>query len=99
VISLAVGGPAAELIDDRAVSITPMTARDAQETVWSLRTAPVLLATGDAHALEDLLLRVSRLVEDVPEVDALELDLQTGEADVHLVPWTPHPDLALRRLR
>ena len=99
VITLAVGGPAAELVDDRAVSITPMTARDAQETVWSLRTAIVLFATGDGHAVEDLLLRVSRLVEDVPEVDSLDVDLHTGEAKVHLAPWVPRPDLALRRLR
>jgi acyl-CoA synthetase (NDP forming) len=99
VITLAVGGPAAELVDDRAVSITPMTARDAQDMVWSLRTAPVMLAGTDAVQLEDLLLRVSRLVEDVPEVDALDVDLQTGEATIELRPWAPRPDLALRRLR
>jgi acyl-CoA synthetase (NDP forming) len=99
VITLSVGGPAADLVDDRAVSITPMSARDAQDMVWSLRTAPVMLAGTDAAALEDLLLRVSHLVEDVPEVDALELDLQTGEATVRLRPWEPRPDLALRRLR
>lgn len=99
VITLAVGGPAAELIDDRVVSITPLTTRDARDLVQSLRTAPVLFAAVDVTPVEDLLLRVSRMVEDVPEVDALDLDLESGAASLVLAPWAPRPDLALRRLR
>jgi succinyl-CoA synthetase alpha subunit/GNAT superfamily N-acetyltransferase len=99
VLSLAVAGPAASLIDDRVDSITPMTVHDAHDLVRSLRTAHVLFAGVDTAPLEDLLLRVSRMVEDVPEVAALHLDVATGEATVELAPWEPHPDLALRRLR
>jgi len=99
VITLAAGGPAAELIDDRAVSITPLTARDAQDVVWSLRTAPTLLGPEDGARVEDALLRVGRLVEDVPEVVRLELDLMTGAGSVELGSVEPRPDLALRRLR
>ena len=99
VVTLAVDGPSAALIDDRAVSITPLTARDAHDLVRSLRTAPVLFAGVDVTALEDLLLRVSRMVEDVPEVDTFDLDLQTGAVRACLAPWAPRPDLALRRLR
>jgi acyl-CoA synthetase (NDP forming) len=99
VITLAVAGPAAALIADRASSITPMTVRDAHDLVRSLRTAPVLFDAVDTAPLEDLLLRVSRLVEDVPEVATLELDVATGEATVTMAPWEARPDLALRRLR
>ena len=99
VVTLAVGGPAAELVDDRAVSITPMTAQDARDLVRALRTAPVLFQGVDVAPLEDLLLRVSRLVEDVPEVLSLELDVQPGTARVTLAPSGPRPDLALRGLR
>ena len=99
VVTLAVGGPAAELIDDRVVSITPLTARDARDLLRSLRTAPVLFDGVDVAPVEELLLRVSRMVEDVPEVDTFDLDLDTGEVDACLAPWAPRPDLALRRLR
>ena len=99
VVTLAAGGPAAALIDDRVVSITPMTARDAHDLVRSLRTAPVLFAAADVAPVEELLLRVSRMVEDVPEVDTLDLDLDTGDVGACLAPWAPRPDLALRRLR
>ena len=39
------------------------------------------------------------MVEDVPEVDTFELDLDTGAVGACLAPWAPRPDLALRRLR
>ena len=100
VVTLAVGGPSAELIDDRAVSITPLTASDARDLVRSLRTAPVLFGAPEVAApLEDLLLRVSRMVEDVPEVDTFAFDLDSGARSACLAPWVPRPDLALRRLR
>lgn len=99
VITLAVGGPAADLIDDRMVSITPMSSEDARDLVHALRTAPVLFAGVDVAPLEDLLLRVSRLVEDVPEIERVDLDVESGAAQASLAPWAPRPDLALRRLR
>jgi acyl-CoA synthetase (NDP forming)/GNAT superfamily N-acetyltransferase len=99
VLTLVVGGAASALIDDRVESITPLTARDAGDLVRSLRTAPLLFRDLDVAPLEDALLRVSRLVEDVPEVETLALDLDTGRASIRLAPWAPRPDLALRRLR
>ena len=99
VITLAVGGPAADLIDDRAESITPLTAGDARDLVRSLRTAPTLFRDVDVAPLEDVLLRVSRLVEDVPEVESFELDLAAGAHRICLAPWAPRPELAVRRLR
>jgi acyl-CoA synthetase (NDP forming)/GNAT superfamily N-acetyltransferase len=100
VVTLAVGGPSAALVDDRASSITPMTVQDARDLIGSLRTAPVLFPTGsDTSALEDLVLRVSRLVEDVHEVATLDLDVATGACTITFAPDEPRPDLAVRRLR
>ncbi|MEA3056132.1 MAG: hypothetical protein QOD30_1564 [Actinomycetota bacterium] len=100
VLTLAVGGPSAALVDDRASSITPMTVQDARDLIRSLRTAPVLFPAGtDTSALEDLVLRVSRLVEDVHEVATLDLDVATGACTITFAPDEPRPDLAVRRLR
>jgi hypothetical protein len=96
VIGVEVGGPSAALIGDRSVRITPLSARDASDLVRSLRTAPVLFHGVDTAPLEDLLLRVSRLVDDVPEIDVLSVSPHGSR--IHLAPWGPRPDLALRRL-
>ena len=58
-------------------------------------------------SLEDLLLRVGRLVDDIPEMAELDLNpvivAPSGavavDAKVRLAPWVPRPELALRRLR
>ena len=96
VVGIEVGGPAAALVGDRAVRITPLSARDARDLLRSLRTAPLLFEGVDTAPLVDLLLRVSRLVDDVPEIDALTI-APTG-VDLRLAPWVPKPELALRRL-
>ena len=111
-IRLAVGGPSAELIADEAHRTTPLTDVDAADLVRSLRTAGMLFdgcagrPAGPA-AVEDLLLRVGRLVEELPEVAALVLEpvvvtpagATVAGARVRLAPWRPGPELALRRLR
>jgi len=59
------------------VRITPLTTVDAAEMVRSLATFPLLdgyrgAARADVPALEDVLLRISTLVEEHPEI--IELD-------------------------
>ncbi len=111
-IRLAVGGPSAALVADEAFRTTPLTDLDARALVRSLRTAPLLFdgATGrapDMAGLEDLLLRVGRLVEELPEVVDLVLDpvLLTPDGAtaagvwIRLAPSGPDPELAVRRLR
>jgi acetyl coenzyme A synthetase (ADP forming)-like protein len=73
------GGPSAELTGDAAVRITPLTDTDASEMLRTLRTFPLL--TGyrgsqpvDVGAVEDVLLRLSALVEAHAEVAELDLD-------------------------
>ena len=70
VVSVGVGGIATELLGDRAYRAVPLTDMDAAEMVRSLRAAPLLLGwrgaeAVDVAALEDLLLRVSLLLDEV----------------------------------
>ena len=81
VMSLGLGGPYGELLGDKTYRITPLTGRDAAEMVRSLRSYPLLTGyrghpAADISALETLLLRVSRLVEEVPELGALTLGVR-----------------------
>jgi acetate---CoA ligase (ADP-forming) len=77
VLALGAGGTSAELLKDVAVRITPVTDADASEMVRSLRTFPLLDGYRGAPrcnvaGIEDVLLRVSAMVEAHPEI--VELD-------------------------
>jgi acyl-CoA synthetase (NDP forming)/GNAT superfamily N-acetyltransferase len=79
VLSFGLAGPASQLLGDMAHRLIPATERDATSLVRSIRTAPLLFgwrgsAPVDTEALEELLLRVSRLVDDHPEVVAVSLE-------------------------
>lgn len=79
VLSFGLAGPASQLLGDMAHRLIPATERDAASLVRSIRTAPLLFgwrgsAPVDTEALEELLLRVSRLVDDHPEVVAVSLE-------------------------
>ncbi len=79
VVSFGLAGVTAELLDDRAYRLAPLTDVEAAEIVRAVRTAPLLLGHQgaepvDTAALELLLLRVSRLADDHPEVARLDLD-------------------------
>ncbi len=81
VLALSLGGPYGEVLGDRSTRVTPLTDRDAAEMVRSLKSFPLLEGyrghpAGDVAALEDLLLRVSRLVEEVPELDKMFLTVR-----------------------
>jgi len=78
-IMFGLGGIYTDLIQDVAVRIHPLTDLDANELVNSIRVAKLLQGFGDAppsdiEALEDLLLRISALVEDLPQVADIELN-------------------------
>ncbi|MCX5393681.1 bifunctional GNAT family N-acetyltransferase/acetate--CoA ligase family protein [Streptomyces sp. NBC_00094] len=111
VLSFGLSGAASELLGDTAHRLVPATERDAAELVRSIRTAPLLFgwrgsAPVDTPALEELLLRVSRLVDDHPEVVAVSLEpvvvapggLSVLGATVRLAPPPPRTDLGPRRL-
>ncbi|MFD7339517.1 GNAT family N-acetyltransferase [Streptomyces violascens] len=111
VLSFGLAGAASELLGDTAHRLIPATDRDAAELLRSIRTAPLLFgwrgsAPVDTAALEELLLRVSRLVDDHPEVVAVGLEpvivaqhgLSVLGASVRLAPAPPRTDLGPRRL-
>ena len=111
-VSFGVGGLATELLGDRAYAPVPLSDTDAAELVAAPRAAPLLTgyrgsAPVDTAALPDLLLRVSRLAEDLPEVLALALNpvlvtrdgLAVLGAAVTVGPPTARVDPGPRRLR
>jgi acetate---CoA ligase (ADP-forming) len=110
VVACGAGGTAVELLKDVAVRITPLTDADAAEMVRSLATYPLLdgyrgAPRADVAALEDLLLRVSALVEAHPEIAELDCNpvkvLPEGvvvvDARVLVEAATPPLPLAARR--
>ncbi|MBI2910773.1 MAG: acetate--CoA ligase family protein, partial [Chloroflexi bacterium] len=77
VVACGAGGVLVELLGDVAVRLAPLTEADAREMVRSLKSYPLL--TGyrgaperDIAGLEDVLLRISTLAEDLPEVAELD---------------------------
>ncbi|MDJ0381962.1 bifunctional GNAT family N-acetyltransferase/acetate--CoA ligase family protein [Streptomyces sp. G-G2] len=79
VLSFGLAGVASELLGDTAHRLIPATDRDAAELIRSIRTAPLLFGWRgsdpvDTPALEELLLRLSRLLDDHPEVIGVSLE-------------------------
>jgi acyl-CoA synthetase (NDP forming) len=73
------GGKEAELFRDQIWSLVPMTTQDAADLVSGLRSSPLLTGyrgstTVDLAALREVLCRVARLAEDLPEVVELSLN-------------------------
>jgi acyl-CoA synthetase (NDP forming) len=73
------GGVTAELLADRALSILPITDEDARRLVRALKASPLLFGyrgrpAVDVTALEDLLLRVGRLADELPEISEMDLN-------------------------
>jgi acyl-CoA synthetase (NDP forming) len=78
-IACGAGGTSTELLGDIAVRLTPLSDLDAGEMLRSLRLFPLLdgyrgAPRCDIAALEELLLRVSALVEDHPEIAEMDLN-------------------------
>ncbi|WP_406006320.1 GNAT family N-acetyltransferase [Streptomyces sp. NBC_00637] len=111
VLSFGLAGAASQLLGDMAHRLVPVTDREATSLIRSIRTAPLLFGWRgstpvDTAALEELLLRVSRLVDDHPEVVAVTLEpvvvaphgLSVLGASVRLAPPPARDDLGPRRL-
>jgi len=79
VLACGAGGTTAELLKDVAVRITPLTDVSASQMVHSLAIFPLLdgyrgAAAVDVPSLEELLLRVSAMVEAHPEIAEMDLN-------------------------
>ena len=78
-IAFGLGGIHVEILGDVQFRITPLTDRDATEMVQGIKAYRLL--TGyrghppvDLEAVEETLLRVSRLVEEIPQISELDLN-------------------------
>jgi acetate---CoA ligase (ADP-forming) len=90
VLACGAGGATAEVIKDVAVRITPVTDLDAHEMLRSLKTFPLLdgyrgAPRCDIPAIEAVLLRISAMVEEHPEIVELDLNPLVATPDGALV--------------
>ncbi|MFP5218655.1 MAG: GNAT family N-acetyltransferase [Actinomycetes bacterium] len=104
-LSLRLGGVAADLLADPVTRTAPLTDVEAEELVHGIRGVTLLRGT-DVPALEDAVLRVARLAEEVPEVGEVLLDpvlvgargVTVLHAGVRLLPPGVDPEVGPRRL-
>ncbi|SLM47263.1 putative Acyl-CoA synthetase (NDP forming) [Nitrospira japonica] len=78
-VAFGLGGIHVEILKDVQFRITPLTDRDAHEMVRGIKGYRLLTGyrghpPADLEAIEDLLLRISRLVEEIPEIRDLDLN-------------------------
>jgi acyl-CoA synthetase (NDP forming) len=111
-VMFGLGGIATEVLADRAFRALPLTDLDAHELVREIRGAPLLFGYRGAPAvavaaLEEIVLRVARLAEELPEVWELELNpirvtpdrAIAVDARVRIAPPPERADPAVRRMR
>jgi len=78
VVVFGLGGVATDVLGDHAARLAPLTDADADDLIHSTRAAQALLGrpgrpAADIGAVRNILLRISRLADDLPQV--VELDL------------------------
>ncbi|HUR08635.1 MAG TPA: GNAT family N-acetyltransferase [Nonomuraea sp.] len=112
IVSFGLGEVTARLLLDQGFRLAPLAGEDAAGLVRSVRAAPLLFGEYGyppvaVDALEDLLVRVGRLANDLPEVARLDLDqVLVGREGVIILgaratirtPPGPRPDGGPRRL-
>ena len=112
VVMFGSGGTAVELFGDRVLRILPLTDQDADEMVRSIRGAPLLFGhrgapACDVIAVEDVLLRIARLAEEIPQVAEMDLNPVMAspqgavavDVRIRVVPWRRRAETEIRRLR
>jgi acetyltransferase len=79
VIMFGMGGVLTELMKDTALRLHPLTDFKARDLINSVKIAQLLkgyrgMGPYDTTALEDLLLRISAMVEDLPQITEMDLN-------------------------
>ncbi len=110
VIACGAGGVLVELIKDVSVRLTPLVEEEAEAMVRELKTYPLLTGyrgapAHDVPALVDAILRVSTMVEELPQIAELDLNpilvhergATIADARVRVAPAEPSPLLGARR--
>ena len=106
------GGVLADVVGDRAFRLAPVSAAEADEIVDQLKLARLLdgvrgAAPVSRRALREVIVRVSMLVDAVPEITELDLnpvicrtdDCVAVDARIRIAPADTTRDLAARQLR
>ena len=98
------------MLADRAARLAPLTDSDADDLIRSIRAAPLLLGrpgtpAADLAALRDMLLRISQLADDLPQIAELDLPViarpdgaRAVDGQIRIQAAEP-ADAYLRRLR
>jgi acyl-CoA synthetase (NDP forming) len=78
-IAFGLGGVHVEILADVCFRVTPLTDCDAAEMIRAIRGYRLLQgyrghAPADIDAIQEVLLRLSRLVEDIPEINEVDLN-------------------------
>jgi acetate---CoA ligase (ADP-forming) len=110
VVACGAGGVQVELLRDVSVRLTPLSNEDASEMIRELKTYPLLTGfrgsvPADVAALEEGLLRVSAMVEDIPQIAELDCNPfvvhETGatilDARIRVTAVEPRPLVGVRR--
>jgi acetyl coenzyme A synthetase (ADP forming)-like protein len=79
VVAFGLGGVNVEILRDVRVRLAPLTDRDVDDLIHGIKGYPLLQGfrghpAADCSALREVLLRLSRLADDVPEIVALDLN-------------------------
>jgi acetyl coenzyme A synthetase (ADP forming)-like protein len=78
-VAFGLGGVYVEILGDVCFRVTPLTDRDAAEMVRGIRGSRLLDGyrghpAADVEAIQDALLRIGRLVDEVPEIAELDMN-------------------------
>lgn len=101
VVSFGLGGAVAEMLNDRAFQVPPMSDEDAARLIREPQSASILFGYGgrrpvDVAALEDLVVRLGRMSDELPQLAQLDLNpVIAGERGVAVLSasaWLRTPD-------
>ena len=101
VVSFGLGGTVADLLADRAYQVPPVTDADAGRLIRQPASSGILFGYGgrdpvDVAALEELLVRVGRLCDEIPQIAQLDLNPvvvgERGLAVLSASAWLRQPD-------
>ncbi|WP_199547239.1 bifunctional GNAT family N-acetyltransferase/acetate--CoA ligase family protein [Streptomyces sp. N35] len=105
------GGTSTDVLADHAARLAPLTDHDVHDLITAPRCAPLLFGQGgagpvDLEGLEQLLLRLSRMASDLPQLAEADLNpalalpgrITALDVRIRLLPRKAH-DPYLRRLR
>ncbi|MEV0584529.1 GNAT family N-acetyltransferase [Nonomuraea sp. NPDC050310] len=111
-IMTGMGGVTADLLGDRAFRVPPLTRAEAIEMLGELRCSPLLYGYRgsepvDVDALADQIVRVSHLLDDLPEIAELDLNplivtphgVAAVDVRIRLAPAGARPSPLRRHLR